>query len=244
MNQYYHSPLVSVITVVYNRVKTLEQTIKSVVNQTYPNIEYIIIDGGSTDGSVAIIKEYEDKLTYWISEKDNGIYDAMNKGLLHAKGTLISILNSDDWYEPDAVEKIINTYNSNAHIDIFHGLLRFIGHDNNPDLIAGHYNNFLDRGMIEHPTCFIKSSLYQKVGKFNTNYKSAADYDWMLRANAAEARFLLIPQIITNFRRGGISDSQRGFQEELLIKKSYRLITSFKYSYWKLYSKFLAIVKK
>jgi glycosyltransferase involved in cell wall biosynthesis len=243
MNQYNNSPLVSVITITYNSVMTLQQTIESVISQSYTNIEYIIIDGCSTDGSVGIIENYKDKLTYWISEKDNGIYDAMNKGLSKAKGDLISILNSDDWYEPDAIEKVINACIFNRDVDVFHGLLRFIDNKGNPDLITGHYESFLDRGMIEHPTCFIKSSLYQKVGKFNNMYKSAADYDWMLRAKAAGAQFFLIPQIITNFRRGGVSDSQKGFQEELSIKRSYGLITKFKYSYWKLYSKFLSIIK-
>ena len=92
-------PLISVVTVSYNAIATIEQTILSVINQKYSAIEYIIIDGGSTDGTVDIIKKYEDKISYWVSERDNGIYDAMNKGIRHATGKIVGIINSDDWYE-------------------------------------------------------------------------------------------------------------------------------------------------
>lgn len=98
--------LISVITVSYNAVSTIEQTILSVINQTYSNIEYIIIDGGSTDGTIDIIRRYEDKIAYWVSEPDRGIYDAMNKGASKANGEYIAFLNSDDWYELDAVSII------------------------------------------------------------------------------------------------------------------------------------------
>ncbi len=237
-------PLISVITVVYNSVDTLEQTIKSVLAQTYKSIQYIVIDGGSTDGSIDIIKKYADKLSYWISEKDSGIYDAMNKGLQQANGELISILNSDDWYEEGTVLKIVEAYHQYPDDDIFHGLLRFFNAKGEPDLICGHFSNFLDRGMIEHPTCFIKKNLYNNVGQFDLRYKSAADYDWTLRARKVNAKFHLIPFVLTNFRRGGMSDSYYGFSEELLIKKRNGLISSFKYSYWQLFSKFKAILKK
>lgn len=101
-------PLVSIVTVSYNSADTIEQTIQSVTKQTYPNIEYIIIDGGSRDGTVEIIKRYQDKISFWISEPDMGIYDAMNKGISYAKGDYIGIINSDDWYELDAIEKIVS----------------------------------------------------------------------------------------------------------------------------------------
>src|SRR5690349_11081866 len=100
-------PLVSIITIVYNGEKHLEQTIQSVLSQTYSNIEYIIIDGGSVDNSISIIKKYNNRLAYWISEKDSGISDAFNKGIAKARGEIIGLINADDWYETDAVEKVV-----------------------------------------------------------------------------------------------------------------------------------------
>jgi glycosyltransferase involved in cell wall biosynthesis len=244
MNQHIKEPLVTIITVVYNGVNTLEQTIKSVINQSYQNIEYIVIDGGSTDGSLDLINKYDQHIKHWISEKDEGIYYAMNKALKIAQGSIISILNSDDWYEINTVEKVISYYQLNPKVDIIHGLLKFIAVNNKPDLITGHYSSFLDKGMIEHPTCFIKKTLYDKVGFFNVGYKSASDYEWMLRAQRSDAKFLLIPELLTNFRRGGISDSLFGASEELLIKKRFGVISNFKYFYWKAFVTLLAFKNK
>ncbi|MCB0383237.1 MAG: glycosyltransferase, partial [Psychroserpens sp.] len=113
-------PLISIITVVFNGEKYLQQTIDSVTNQTYKNIEYIIIDGGSTDETLNIIKANESHIDFWISERDNGLYDAMNKGISKAKGELIGMINSDDWYELNAVETVVNTYLKNPEKRIFH----------------------------------------------------------------------------------------------------------------------------
>lgn len=228
-------PLISIITVVFNNVRTLEQTINSVINQSYRNIEYIIIDGGSTDGSVDLIKKYKSQISYWVSEPDKGIYYAMNKGLSVATGNLVSVLSSDDWYESTTVEKVVNYYELNTEVDIIHGLLRFIDSNDMPDLVTGHYNSFLTKGMIEHPTCFITKSMYDKVGFYNVLYRSAGDYEWMLRAKKLEAKFLFIPELLTNFRRGGISGSYIGASEELLIKKRFGVISNFKYRYWKIF---------
>ena len=102
--------LVSIITVVRNARKTIEQTINSVLSQTYKNIEYIIIDGASTDGTQEVIKKYENQLTYSVSEVDQGLYDAMNKGIQHARGDIIGIINSDDWYECNAIQKVVDVF--------------------------------------------------------------------------------------------------------------------------------------
>lgn len=224
-------PLFSIITVSYNSVFTIEQTILSVINQDFEDYEYIIIDGGSTDGTMEIIRKYQDKITLWVSEPDKGIYDAMNKGIRLAQGTLISLLNSDDWYDKNTLICVAQYYKLNPNIDILHGLLRFIDVNGMPDSIVGHYNSFLNIGMIEHPTCFIKKKLYNSVGPFDLNYKSASDYDWMLRAKKADAKFLLIPEILTNFRRGGMSDSFIGAYEDLLIKKKFGLINKLFFCY-------------
>ncbi len=123
---YSHKPLMSIITVVFNGEKFLEQTIQSVINQTYKNIEYIIIDGGSTDGTLDIIKKYKDKIDYWASEKDEGIYDAMNKGIKVAKGKYLAFINADDWYEDNALNHVFSAYSQNQNIDFFYGNLNFI----------------------------------------------------------------------------------------------------------------------
>ncbi len=114
-------PLVSIITVCLNSEKTIEQTIQSVINQTYPNIEYIIIDGKSTDRTLEIIDKYKGKISILVSESDEGIYDAMNKGLKLATGELIGIINSDDWYESDAVETIVNSFLADRNVQVIYG---------------------------------------------------------------------------------------------------------------------------
>lgn len=227
------NPKISIITVSFNAVVTIEQTILSVINQEFKDYEYIIIDGGSTDGTVDILKKYHDKITFWVSEPDNGIYDAMNKGVKIAKGEFVGILNSDDWYEIGALKKVVNYIDSNSNVDVFHGLLRIIKVENNePSLIRGHYSFNLNNGMIEHPTCFVKRKLFDTIGGFDLSYKSAADYDWMLKVRNEGASFLLIPEILANFRTGGMSDSSKGALEEVLIKKNFGIYSNSKYLYW------------
>lgn len=236
-------PKVSIITVVYNGVKTLEETINSVLKQTYPNIEYIIIDGGSSDKSIDIIKSYAEHITHWVSEKDNGIYDAMNKGIKASTGDLIGIINSDDWYEPNAVENVVKAYAANPGIDVFHGLLRFVDSQGNFKSIAGHHISFISSGMIEHPTCFISTKLYKQIGLFDTQYKAAADYDFINRAVKHKANFLFIDAIIANFRVGGITSTAISVQEELLLKYKHRHISRAKYLRWRLILKALKFLK-
>jgi glycosyltransferase involved in cell wall biosynthesis len=215
---------ISVVTVVYNGEKYLEETIQSVLNQTYPNIEYIIIDGGSTDGTVDIIKKYEDKIDYWISEPDRGIYDAMNKGIRIASGEYIGILNADDWYEVDTLERVVYAISNNRDIDIFYGLIRFIK-DNKEFRIECQNHNFIFDKMIPHPTCFIKKDTYKKLNYYDISYKVASDYDFLIRAKISNYKFYQITEVLTNFRIGGISSSTKiGAIESLKIKRKYKLI--------------------
>ena len=199
-------PLISIITVVYNGVKTIEQTIQSVLNQTYVNIEYIIIDGGSSDGTIEIVKKHQDRLSYWVSERDNGIYDAMNKGIKQAKGDFIGIINSDDWYELDAVETIVNKIKTNKNASVIYGLLRYFKNDSFY-CIMGTSSEYLCSGMIEHSTCFVKKEVYKTYGNFKTNYRILADYEFMSRIKAINLEFLLLEKVISNFRMSGISNT-------------------------------------
>lgn len=192
---------VSVITVVYNGCKHLEQTINSVLKQGYQNIEYIIIDGGSTDGTIDIIRKYEDKLSYWVSEPDFGIYDAMNKGIKKATGDLIGIINSDDWYEPDAIENVVNEY---ENMTVIYGLVKYILNGEAIKIYAP-YPHLIFQEMIPHPTCFIPREIYELYGVFDISYKSCADYQFILRLFFSEVKFKLVEKPVANFRLGGFS---------------------------------------
>ncbi|MBC5774889.1 glycosyltransferase [Pontibacter sp. KCTC 32443] len=196
-------PLVSVVTVVYNGQKSLEQTIQSVLNQTYPNLEYIIVDGGSTDGTLDIIRKYEESIAYWKSEKDNGISDAFNKGISLATGELIGLLNADDWYEPDALETIVSAYKPGS---VVHGNMQYWNEDGSKGLFFKPNQKLLPKEMtINHPTVFISRSLYEQYGTFSTNYKLAMDYHLLLRLYLASVPFIEVDKTIANMRSGGFS---------------------------------------
>ena len=233
------NPKVSIITVVYNGVQFLERAIQSVLKQTYANIEYIIVDGGSTDGSQDIIKKYDSKIKKWVSEKDGGIFEAMNKGILMARGDLIGILNADDWYENDAVEKIVAAYTSSPEGDIFHGLLCFREQNEDIQYISGHTSNYFSKG-IEHPTCFIKREIYQKCGAFDSKFRSAGDYELLLRFKKLGLDFVFVDKVIANFRSGGQSTSLKGAIETINLNYKYGFISPLKrlvlIAYWRLKS--------
>ncbi len=175
---------ISIITVCYNSEATLEDTIKSVAAQTYQDIEYIIVDGNSKDGTLNIIKKYPDTVTKWISEQDRGLYDAMNKGIAMATGDYIGILNSDDtFYEPQTLEKVAE-FLKNNNIDACTGDI--IQHKNGR--IVRRYSSKkwtpekLTIGfMAPHPSIFFKRSLFKKYGDYTLGYKIASDYELIIR---------------------------------------------------------------
>ena len=226
-------PLISIVTVVYNGEKTIEQTINSVLNQSYPNIEYIIIDGDSNDGTMQIISKYKDKIAHIVSEKDKGIYDAMNKGISLASGDIIGLLNSDDYYESDSIENIVKHYKPG--LNIYYGALRSID-ENDVTFITPATDNVskLARGMvINHPTMFVNQEVYQKLGKFSLNYKIAADWDFTLRCYKREVNFVKIYKVLCNFRIGGASGiiTKKYLKEMSTIRKSNKVIGSIDFYY-------------
>lgn len=223
--------LVSIITVSFNSEKTIRNTIESVLSQTYENIEYIIIDGESTDKTLEIVKEYEEKfkkrnyIYRVISEKDNGIYDAMNKGIALCNGELIGIINSDDKYELTAVEHIVNSYNIDDSYYVYHGLLKYY---NNGELhmIRGSNSDVLKKHMIEHPACFVAKKAYEEIGVFDCSLRYVADYDFLCRLKINNKNFKLIDKIIASFYDGGAGDCNESRLEALKVLKKYRFINN------------------
>lgn len=199
-------PLVSIITVVLNGKEFIEQTIKSVLEQSYNNIEYIIIDGGSTDGTIEIIQKYNDRIDLWISEKDGGIYFAMNKGIQYANGKMIGILNADDYYSIDAVKIMVESDRINE-ADIYHGDMFSVNSSGQEVRMIPDISLMKEKPSIFHPTCFVKKSVYEHVGVFNTDYLISSDYDFLLRCLERKYFFHYIPEVITTFRNGGSSAS-------------------------------------
>lgn len=217
---------VSIITPCLNSEKTIRDTIESVLRQTYKNIEYIIVDGGSTDNTIPIIEEYiplfQGRLRY-ISEKDKGIYDAMNKGIKMSRGCLIGIINSDDYYEDATVEKVVDRYRENSEQVIYGYLGLLLG--NNRIKIQNFSHKNLHQNMIPHPTCFVTRKVYQKYGLFRKAFKITADYEFMVRLYEKNVEFIQIPEVLANFRVGGMSSSSRTLIEKSTVKLLYRYIS-------------------
>lgn len=213
---------ITVITVVYNGVATLEETIISVISQQYDGeLEYIIIDGGSTDGSVDIIRQYQDQLAYWVSEPDYGLYHAMNKGLEKATGDIIGIINADDWYYPGTFQKVADAMRDqdlSSHIcwgDIMHGEERVLGWRD---------WNVRRGAFAPHPSMFCPKAVYDRIGKYRLWYKILADYDFMYRAIHVHGnKPIYIPEPLAHFRPGGLASRHifRALTEELLVKVEY-----------------------
>lgn len=224
--------LFSIITVCFNSEKTIERTIQSVLNQTYHDFEYIIVDGASTDGTLEIIKKYESLFSgkmKWISEKDKGIYDAMNKGIRLASGELIGLLNSDDYYESDALEKIAKAYSHNDY-SIIYGAVRAV-QDGREVMVYVKNHEFIEQDMITHPSCFVSRKIYDKFGVYSLKYPYSADYEFMLRIRKEkEIQYIKIYDIITNFSNGGASNSVKAYRDTMRLLREYQLIG--KKRYW------------
>lgn len=201
-------PLVSIITVVYNGEKYLEQTIDSVIGQSYSNIEYIVVDGGSSDGTLAIIKQYENQIHNWISEPDEGLYDAMNKGISMANGEIIGMINSDDWYEPEAVQLIVDAALKHPNKHIFHGDRFDVLEDGSKRVKAFHPSRFkfVYYGMTyNHPSMFVHRDIYKEYN-YNTKLRALSDYEFVLKNLLKHPeKFIYIPKSYVNYRLDGLS---------------------------------------
>lgn len=201
-------PLISVVTIVYNGEKHLEQAIQSVVGQSYEQIEYIIVDGGSKDGTLDIIRKYEDRIDHWISEPDKGIYDAMNKGLDLASGDLIAFLNSDDWYLPGALEEVANAYVSQGdRRSVIAGKWNIIFEDIDLTVNVTPSLKFHAGMPLSHQAMFVPKPVYDTMGGYDLKYRYAADLDFALRLHTGGTTFIFLNGDIVNFRTSGVSET-------------------------------------
>lgn len=219
----------SVITVVFNNARTIESAIKSVLSQDYSDIEHIIIDGGSTDGTVEIIGKYRDKISHFISEQDNGIYDAMNKGLKLATGDCIAFLNADDFYaNANAVSSIMEAFET-MNVDAIYGDIVYVDRFD-PDKIVrcwkpGEYKKGKFRlGWVPpHPTFFCRRKIYQKYGGYLNSFKIAADFELMLRfMEKYNIRTKYLPEVLVKMRTGGKANNLCG-----ILKGNMEIIKAF-----------------
>lgn len=198
----------------YNSSTTIEDTVKSVLVQTHPDIEYIIVDGDSTDNTLQKIEPYSDKLSKFVSEKDSGMYDALNKGIKLATGDIIGILNSDDFYtDKFVIEEVVKIF-LEEHSDAVYADLQYVDSNHTNKIIrnwkSGNYKpgDFLYGWMPPHPTFFVKKDIYRKFGNFSMELKSAADYELMLRfIHKHQIRLSYLKRVIVKMRAGGMSNS-------------------------------------
>lgn len=218
---------ISLITVTYNSERTIRDTILSVLSQTYFNIEYIVVDGASTDNTVNIIMEYESKFDgrlKWISERDRGLYDAMNKGILMATGDVVGIINSDDFYHrTDVIEKVADVFKSKG-VEAVYGDVRFVNPDNLEKTVR-YYSScnfspyrFRYGFMPAHPTFFTYRRYFEKFGYYKTDYRIAADYELLIRflqTHRLKAKY--IPLDFMKMRTGGASTAS--LKSNILLNK-------------------------
>jgi len=245
---------ISIITVAFNAVNTIEDTIESVVAQTYSNIEYIVVDGGSIDGTVDVIKKYSEYIHMWISEPDKGIYDAMNKGIAMATGDVIGILNADDVYaHTDALQKISEAFEDTV-IDCCYGDLVYVSEDLSQDIRywkSSIYDEslFAKAWIPPHPTFFVRKEGYERCGKFDSQYKLAADYELMLRFLwKFKLRSAYIPDTLIKMRLGGVTNNSlgniiRGNIEIYKAAKSYGLGIGLNFLFSKIANRFSQFIK-
>lgn len=207
-------PKISVITVVWNNREFVREAIESVLRQTYENIEYIVVDGASTDGTVEIIKEYEASLSAFVSEKDKGLYYAMNRGVELATGDIVGFLNSDDVYaSEDVIARVAKAFRK-ENCDASYGDLEYVDRNNIDKTIryweSGAYiaGAFRKGWMPPHPTFFVKREIFNRISGFNTDFRIAADYEFMLRVVVREnVEPEYIHEVLVKMRTGGQSNT-------------------------------------
>ncbi len=220
-------PLVSIITVVYNGERYIEQAILSVLNQTYAPIEYIVVDGASTDSTPDILKRYSKQISVIISEPDKGIYDAMNKGLALSKGQYIGFLNADDLLIPDAIEAVVGSFESDPKPDFVYGSVDLINEagegmgQTRPVDVSDLNRRFLYEMPFPHPSCIVSRKVFEIIGGFDLSYRLSADYDFVIRMVRHSFKGSQLHRSLACFRLGGRSGGVKTFLETRRLHKNH-----------------------
>lgn len=202
--------LLTIITVTFNSARTLARTVDSVAAQTYARIEYIVIDGGSTDGTLDLIRRREDDIALWLSEPDSGISDAFNKGIALAGGEFIALVNSDDWLEPDQMRRAVEAL-QRTRADFVFGNMKVHGADGTEQFeLKGdpEYRTRIRHEMpdLNHPSMVCRREAYERYGLYDTELRVAMDYEWLLRAHIGGAKGMYVPELTSHMGDGGVSN--------------------------------------
>lgn len=220
------TPTLSIITINRNNAEGLRKTMESVLTQSCNDFEYIVIDGASTDNSVEVIKdflevpEYASKISYWVSEPDKGLYNALNKGIKKANGELVGLMHSGDWYFNEVFEKVIETFNQNSTSILYGPLMAVV--NGKFDSIWGSPYTLLPKQMIPHLSTFVPKQVYDTIGYFDETYKIAGDYDLFLKFYTQKVPFVFINSVICCFNLEGISQTNKlVLTETNQVKKKY-----------------------
>ena len=232
-------PLITVITVVFNGAQTLRDTIESVMQQSYDNVEYIVVDGGSSDATVDILRQYDHVIDYWLSEKDGGIYDAMNKGIALCSGDYVGLLNSDDMFADGRVLQAIADRFCQTQVDAVFSCLNIVDKTNLKKILRKYRVAKLSSALLRigvmppHPTFYCKRSCYERGGMYKTDYKIAADFEMLVRLLIRQKiTWSFIDKVTVTMRSGGVSNS--GFM--MGVKLNSEIVRACKenglYSHW------------
>ncbi len=222
---------ISIITVCLNSADTIEGTIKSVLMQDYKDIEYVVVDGVSTDGTLEILAKYQGKISKCISEPDRGVYNAMNKGIRLSTGDIVATLNSDDVYADETIVGQMAEFMQENGLDAAYGDLVYVDHRKNTNRITrfwktGEYKKgaFYHSWVIPHPTFFCRKEVFEKYGYFNEKFRVAADFELMLRfIEKHQIKVGYLPKVIVKMRTGGKANILRG-----IIRGNWEIIRSFR----------------
>jgi len=218
---------ISVVVPTFNSAKTVEDTLKGIIDQNWPALQIVIQDGDSTDSTRDIVEKYPTAMAGWQSEPDNGIYDAMNKGICRATGEIISILNSDDIWLPGTLKRVGSVFSRNPDVGIVSGSIE-VWEDSpgGATVVLKSSLLHLHKGMtVQHPATFVRRNVYERVGLFNTQYRIGADYDFVLRCLEANIPCIILDEVLTRMRAGGKGGSTFTL-DDWKIRRSHKLTSA------------------